>query len=129
MGRCLSRDLRKRVVSAVERGASCRAAAARFGVSASSAIRWVQAFRETGTSDAKPQGGDRRSKRIEAHREFIMETIRDRKDLTLSELQELLVQRRRARFGIGTLWRFFDRHEITVKKRRRMPTNSSAPMS
>jgi len=129
MGHCLSGDLRKRVVCEVERGSSRRAAAARFGVSVSSAIRWVQAVRKTGTSEAKPQGGDRRSKRIEAHHNFIMETIADRKDVTLAELQELLVKRRRARFGIGTLWRFFDRHGITVKKRRRMPTNSNGPTS
>lgn len=129
MGRCLSEDLRSRVVSEVERGSSRRAAAARFGVSASSAIRWVQAFRSSGTSDAKAQGGDRRSKRIEAHHDFIMETIRDRKDVTLAELQELLIKHRRARFGIGTLWRFFDRHGVTLKKRRRMLMNSNAPMS
>ncbi len=129
MGHCLSGDLRKRVVCEVERGSSRRAAAARFGVSASSAIRWVQAVRKSGTSEAKPQGGDRRSKRIEAHHNFLMETIADRKDVTLAELQELLVKRRRARFGIGTLWRFFDRHGITVKKRRRMPTNSNGPTS
>jgi transposase len=129
MGHCLSGDLRNRVVSEVERGSSRRAAAARFGVSASSAIRWVQAVRKTGTSEAKPQGGDRRSKRIEAHYNFIMETITDRTDVTLAELQELLVKRRRARFGIGTLWRFFERHGITVKKRRRMPTNSNGPTS
>lgn len=129
MGHCLSGDLRKRVVCEVERGSSRRAAAARFGVSASSAIRWVQAVRKSGTSEAKPQGGDRRSKRIEGHHNFIMETIADRKDVTLAELQELLVKRRRARFGIGTLWRFFDRHGITVKKRRRMPTNSNGPTS
>jgi transposase len=98
-------------------------------VSASSAIRWVQAVGKTGTSEAKAQGGDRRSKRIEVHHNFIMETIADRKDVTLAELQELLVKRRRARFGIGTLWRFFDRHGITVKKRRRMPTNSNGPTS
>jgi transposase len=89
----------------------------------------VQAVRKTGTSEAKPQGGDRRSKRIEAHHTFIMEAIADRKDVTLAELQALLVKRRRARFGIGTLWRFFDRHGITVKKRRRMPTNSNGPTS
>ena len=127
MGYCLSDDLRICVVSDVEKGSSRRAAAARFGVSAASAIRWVQAFRKTGSPEAKPQGGDRRSKRIEAHRVFIMETVADRKDITLAELQERLA-RRGARFGIGTLWRFFDRHGITVKKRRRMPPSSNAPM-
>ena len=40
MGRALSRDLRDRVVAAVESGVSCRRAAERFGVSAASAIRW-----------------------------------------------------------------------------------------
>jgi transposase len=128
MGHCLSGDLRLRVVSEVKNGSSCRAAAVRFGVSASSAIRWVQVFRKTGSSDAKPQGGDRRSKRIEAHRAFIIKTVAARKDITLAELQELLA-RRGARFGIGTLWRFFDRHAITLKKRRRMLPSNNAPMS
>ena len=128
MGHCLSGDLRIRVVFEVEKGSSCRAAAARFGVSPASAIRWVQAFRRTGLSDAKAQGGDRRSQRIEAHCAFIMETVADRKDITLCELQELLAQRGE-RFGIGTLWRFFDRHAITLKKRRRTPLSSNAPMS
>ena len=127
MGYCLSGDLRIRVVSEVEKGSSCRAAASRFGVSASSAIRWVQAVRKTGSSDAKPQGGDRRSKRIEAHRAFILKAVENRKDITLAELQARLA-RRGVRFGIGTLWRFFDRHGITVKKRRRMLPSSNAPM-
>lgn len=126
MGRCLSQDLRMRVVSEVKKGSSRRAAAARFGVGASSAIRWVEAVDKTGACKAKPQGGDRRSKRIEAHRVFIMKTVAGHKDITLAELQKLL-RRRGARFGIGTLWRFFDRHGITLKKRRRMPTSSNAP--
>ena len=56
-----------------------------------------------------------------------MKTVADRKDVTLAELQELL-EKRGARFGIGTLWRFFDRHGITVKKRRRTLPSSNAPM-
>lgn len=128
MGHCLSGDLRLRVVSEVKNGSSCRAAAVRFGVSASSAIRWVQVFRKTGSPDAKPQGGDRRSKRIEAHRAFIVKTVTARKDITLAELQELLA-RQGARFGIGTLWRFFERHAITLKKRQRMLPSNNAPMS
>ncbi|WP_367179600.1 helix-turn-helix domain-containing protein, partial [uncultured Sphingomonas sp.] len=59
MGRALSRDLRERVVAAVESGLSCRAAAVRFGVSAASAIRWRQLALRHGTPAAKPQGGDR----------------------------------------------------------------------
>jgi len=39
MSKALSVDLRDRVIAAIEGGLSCRQAAARFGVSASSAIR------------------------------------------------------------------------------------------
>ena len=48
MGRALSNDLRDRVIRAVEGGLSRNAAAARFGVSIASAIRWVDAWRRTG---------------------------------------------------------------------------------
>jgi len=127
MGRCLSEDLRTRVVDAVADGSSRRAAAARFGVSVASAIRWADAADKTGSAEAKPQGGDRRSQRIEAHSGFILKTVADRKDITLAELQDLLA-RRGEHFGIGTIWRFFDRHAITLKKRRRMRPNRAAPM-
>ncbi len=61
MGMNLSNDLRVRVVEAVLAGSSRRRAAARFGVSVSSAIRWVRSWHERGDVRAKPQGGDRRS--------------------------------------------------------------------
>ena len=66
MGKSLSDDLRVRVVEAVEAGTSRRQASARFGVSVSSAIRWVRRWRDQGEVRARPQGGDRRSGRIDA---------------------------------------------------------------
>ena len=57
----LSEDLRIRVIEAVEAGSSRRGAAARFGVSVSSAIRWVDVWRRTGRTAPYPRGGDRRS--------------------------------------------------------------------
>lgn len=45
MARYLSEDLRVRVIEAVRSGASRRQAAARFGVSVSSAIHWVAEWR------------------------------------------------------------------------------------
>ncbi len=41
MGKPLSMDLRERVVGAISGGMSRQAAAARFGVSAASAVRWA----------------------------------------------------------------------------------------
>lgn len=71
MARTLSQDLRDRVVAEIDGGLSCRAAADRFGVSASSAIRWRQLALAHGQAIAKPHGGDRHSERIEAHGAFI----------------------------------------------------------
>src|SRR4051794_39292646 len=56
MSKALSMDLRERVVAAVASGASCRAAATRFGVSASSAIRWVMLARKGGLGGAWAAG-------------------------------------------------------------------------
>ena len=67
MSKALSVDLRDRVVTAIEGGLSCRQAALRFGVSASSAIRWRMLARTKGDVRPGPLGGDRRSGRIEAH--------------------------------------------------------------
>lgn len=122
MAKTLSVDLRQRVVDAVSGGMSRRGAAARFGVSPSSAVRWTAAAAETGAvAPGKQRGGDRKSKRIEAHAAYILETIAAEPDITLGELQTRLASERGDRFGIGTLWRFFDRRSITFKKRQRTP--------
>jgi transposase len=73
MSKALSVDLRERVVAAIAAGASCRAAAARFGVSAASAIRWRALERATGSVAPKALGGDRRSERTEAHAPLILD--------------------------------------------------------
>lgn len=114
MAKSLSGDLRKRVIAAVEGGLSRRAAAERFGVSASSAVRWTQ----TGAKNAKPQGGDRRSRRIEAFADIILAAVNKKIDITLIELAEMLRVRHGQRFAPSTLWRFLDRHAMTLKKNR-----------
>lgn len=57
MGRARSDDLRERVVEAVTSGMSRRQAAARFRVSAASAVRWVTLKAETGGIAQRPRGG------------------------------------------------------------------------
>ena len=117
MGKCLSVDLRMRVVEAVVAGSSRRQAAVRFGVGVSSAIRWVQSWHERGDVGAKPQGGDRRSGRIEAHADFLLDQVSKTPDVTLEELRTVLRERGVA-VGISTVWRFFERHGISFKKNR-----------
>jgi transposase len=128
MSKALSVDLRERVVAAVAAGASCRAAAARFGVSASSAIRWCALAREAGSVAPGPLGGDRRSARIEAHSALILGLLERKSDITLAEIQTELA-RVGVAAGIGTLWRFFDRHRVTRKKRPRTRPSRTARTS
>jgi transposase len=125
MGKALSVDLRKRVLGAVESGVSGRQAARRFEVSASSVSRWRGKLAAEGEIAPKRQGGDRRSKRIEAYGQAILDAVAASPDITLAELQELL-EHEGLSVGIGTIWRFFDRRKITLKKRPRMPPNSEA---
>lgn len=61
-GRPHPQELRSRVIAAVLAGASYRQAAAQYGVSASTALKWAKRFRQTGSMTAKPMGGDRRSR-------------------------------------------------------------------
>jgi len=128
MGKPLSVDLRDRVVTAVEGGMSRRQAAARFGVSISSAIRWTALARRTGDVRPKRQGGDKRSARVEAHAPLILGAVADKPDVTLAELQAILAERGVA-VAVSTLWRFFARRKITLKKSPRMRRSRTAPTS
>ena len=118
MAKPLSEDLRMRVIRAIDGGMSRRAAAERFGISPSSAVRFVREWRESGSMRAKPQGGDQRSHRIEAHRDLILSAIEAKPDLTLEEIAEMLKSAVGASFAPSTVWRFLDRHAMTFKKNR-----------
>lgn len=127
MTRALSDDLRKRVIEAVEGGLSRRAAAERFGIGPSTAIKWVQRWRETGSRAPQRSGGNVRSHRIDAYRAAIMDLVDRTPDITLAEIADQLAHSHGLRVAQSTIWRFFERHGMTYKKRRRMRANSSVP--
>jgi transposase len=128
MATSLSVDLRRRVVAAVEGGMSRREAAAHFRVGVSSAIRWVAQARETGEVTPKLQGGDRRSRAIEAQADRILALIAAKPDSTLEELKASLAADGHA-FSVSALSRFFQRRKITLKKRPRTPPSRSGRTS
>ena len=128
MGKPMSVDLRERVVAAVDGGMSRRRAAERFEVSVSSAIRWTSRKRRLGSVRPEPQGGDTRSRRIEAHAPVILEAVETTPDITLAELRELLAGRGVA-VATSTLHRFFARRRITRKKRTRTRPSRTARTS
>ena len=118
MTKPLSNDLRVRLVDCVAAGLSCRAAADRFGVAASTAVKWVRRWRDAGVVAPRPQGGDKRSGRIERHAAEILELVAGKADITLVEIAAHLQRRHGVRFAPSTIWRFLDRHAQTFKKNR-----------
>jgi transposase len=112
-----SSDLRVRVIQVVENGAAARAAARQFVIGDSTAIRWVKRWRETGSVEAKSVKGQSRSP-LKRHEEWLLELVRQEPDLTLEEIQCRLRDERQQKAGIGSVWRFFDRHSISFKKKR-----------
>jgi transposase len=128
MSKALSLDLRERVMAAVDSGLSCRAAAAQFGVSAASAIRWRQRMLKQGDARPGPLGGDRRSGLVEQNAEVILAMLEAKPDITLAELQAGLAERDVA-VSSSAIWRFFGRRRITLKKSRPTRTSKAAPIS
>lgn len=114
MPKSYSGDLRERVIEAVEMGASRREAGERFEISASTSVRWLQRWHESGSAAPKARGGS--VSRLEKCADKILALIADQPDLTLLETVAEL-RRRRIRTSRSALWRFFDRHGITFKKK------------
>ena len=79
-----SLDLRLRLLEAVIAGASRREAAECMDVSASSAVKWLQRWQETGSVAAKPTGGS--ISPLEEHADWLLALIAKQPDLTLNEI-------------------------------------------
>jgi transposase len=112
-----SNDLRVRVIRVVEGGAAARAAARQFVIGDATAIRWAKRWRETGSFEAKSNKGRSRSP-LKKHEEWLLGLVRQEPDLTLEEIQRRLLEERQQKAGLGSVWRFFDRHGISFKKKR-----------
>src|ERR1700722_7080335 len=88
----LSRDLRERIVEAVAGGSSMRGAAARFAVSASSAIKLMARVRATGSVAPARYGGHRRPV-LAPHEGVLRVLVAEQPDITLREIQTELRRR------------------------------------
>ena len=115
MGKGYSTDLRVRAIALVEDGDSAREAARILRIGASTAIRWVDRWTTTGCVEAKPATGHSRSP-LEAHKQWLIDLVAAEPDLTLHEIQARLAKVKRHKAGIGSIWRFYKRHEISYKK-------------
>lgn len=115
----LSKDLRERIVAAVEAGASRREAAERFSVSASCAVKLVQRWRRTGSVAPGQMGGQKRHALAE-HGDEVRALVAGQPDATLEELRAGLAARG-LRVGRTSVHRFLRAIGLTRKKSRSTP--------
>jgi len=115
MAKGYSIDLRARVVALVEDGESRREAARVLGVGAATAIRWLERWTTTRSVAALPGTGHCHSP-LEAHRQWLLDLVAREPDLTLEEIRARLKSEKRLTSGTTSVWRFYERHDITFKK-------------
>jgi len=129
MAKPYSQDLRDRVLDAVDKeGMSRRAAADRFGIGESSAIRWIRRLTEAGSRTPVGTGGHRASK-LAPHRAFIETALAAQSDLTQQALCDRLLAERGVKADTSMMSRFLRREGITFKKRRWWRVSKPARMS
>jgi len=109
-------DLRSRVVAEVEAGSSRRAAARRFKVGESSAIRWMWLKEATGSLE--PRRGRKPRSPLEAHKDWLVALTADEPDLTLEQTVERIDREFGLKTSTSAVDRFYERHGVTFKKKR-----------
>ncbi len=115
MAKGYSKDLRERVVALVEEGDSRREAARLLNLAPSTAVRWLDRWTTTGSVEAKPGTGHSRSP-LAAHEKWLLALVEQEPDLTLEEIRDRLKREKKLSVAVSSVWRFYDRQEITFKK-------------
>jgi transposase len=115
MAKGYSKDLRERAVSISEDGDSAREAGRVLDLSASTAIRWIKRWTTTGSVDALPGTGHSRSP-LKVHEQWLLDLVAAEPDLTLEEIRARLRTEKKLKIGTTSVWRFYDRNDITFKK-------------
>jgi transposase len=115
MAKGYSNDLRARVIGMVEAGQSRRETAHLLEIGVSTAIRWFERWTSTGSFAAKPGTGHSRSP-LEAHKQWLLDLVAAKPDLTLDEIRARLAGEKKLRIGRSSVGRFYQRHDITFKK-------------
>ena len=126
MARPYSNDLRGKIVAAHAAGKGSQGALAEmFGVS----VGWVEKVfrqqRQTGQTDRVEQRHGPQSRVDAACKVFLLEAIAERPDLTLVEVQKLLLERRGVRLCIGQVFNVLKQMKVRLKKSRSTPPNGT----
>jgi putative ABC transport system permease protein len=121
-----SQDWPKRMIRAVAASTAARAAARMFQVPESTEGQSGIALRETPSASASKR--NHRQPPLEQHAAWLLGLITEETDLTLQDIQRLLLQEKGLSVSIGSVWRFYDRHGIRFRRkpaRRRGPSQGT----
>jgi len=116
MSKAYSLDLRHRIIEAVSGGLSCRAAALRFSVSASTAIRYQQRLRRTGCLEPDRRGRLPGRGKLAPYREMLIAKVEEQADITMPELTLWLFERTGVQVHPSNLSRLLCKAGYTYKK-------------
>ena len=112
-----SLDFRHKVVSTYNAGnTSIRQVAQRFILTPRTVHRWVCQYRETGSLQPRKPGNPTPSP-LEAHAQDILDLVASHSDWTLSQYCEVIGEETGVYISPASLCHFFQRHQITLKKR------------
>lgn len=115
MAKPYSEDLRRRVVEAIEGGATIPEAAEQCGVSISSVVRFLRLHRDTGSVSAAKFGGYKEFV-LAAHEELVRNLIEEQPDITLAELGTRLAKKK-VLVGKSAISRFLIHLKLPFKKK------------
>lgn len=116
MGKPYSGDLRERIYGEIAGGESRRAAARRFGVSASTGVRLAQRMRDSGSLAPARQGRPSGGGKLAPHRELLIGWVEADKDITMPELAARLLADRQVVVDPASLSRFLRAAGYSFKK-------------
>ena len=121
-----SKDLRLRVLAAVDRGMSRGEVAKTFGVSEPTIRRYLKLRRETGGVDPRPPSGPPAMKGRVLEATLPSQVARN-PDLTLEEHRELFYDETGTKVSTATVSRAFKRLGLPLKKSPSRPKSATKP--
>jgi transposase len=119
-----SLDLRKRVIEAVNNGMTQCEAAKIFSVSYSTIYNWLNLQHETGSLEPKPNNFPNRLKITKPIQEFIINLVKNKSDITLLEIKDILEEEINFIIDDSNISRFLKKAGFTRKKNGMLQLNS-----
>lgn len=116
MGLPISNDLRRRLVRGVAGGKARRAVAAQFEVAPSTAVRVLARYAATGSVKPARQGREPGGGKLGPHRDFIIDRVKQKPDITMPELAAILEAERGVKVDPSNISKLLCRAGFSYKK-------------